>query len=207
MPMIAKCASRRSRSWTNGKSMNVVKTPRGGTVSDVMVVLLEDQWRCRPLDDGDRACLARRLHRIASQEAGQKIDSERQDDRVEEKGNDAVAERQATHDAPGDLHVRDLTGHPDDEREIEKVPVVRLFLARKSETACHSRLDSRCAAAPGVAIEDVGVVDREHGVGESPGQQDGQPGEADMLYGEPTRLLLGVVQDKADRQQAGEGRG
>ena len=43
------------------------------------------------------------------------VDAERQDHGVEQEGDDAVDERQAAHDAAGDLHVRDLAGHADDE--------------------------------------------------------------------------------------------
>src|SRR5216683_2375674 len=180
MPMIAKCASSRSRSPAKGKSMKVVKTPRGGTVSGDMVALLDD--------------------RTLSQQARQQVDAERQDDRIEEEGDDAVAESQAAHDATGDLHVGDLAGHADDEGEIEKVPVVGILLAGEAKAARHPRA---VAGIVGVAVEAVRIMDGKKQVGESPGQQDRAAGEDLMANGGPAGLLLGIVQDETDRQQAG----
>src|SRR5476649_951738 len=188
MPMIAKCASSRSRSVASGKSMKVVKTARGGTVRDDMVVLLNDRWRRRFHDESYRgesllpllvaaATSRRRKHRMSSwgvpglpdashhasatglsQQAGQQVDAERQDDGVEEEGHDAVTEGQAAHEAAGDLHVGDLAGHADDKGEIEEVPVVAVLLAGKGEAAGYRR---RVLRGRAFVIEGMRVVDGE----------------------------------------------
>src|SRR5206468_3598408 len=69
-----------------------------------------------------------------------------------------------------DADVGHLRGHPDDEREIDEVPVVGLRLAARESHA----------AADGFVVELVGVVQREDRVDECPGQQDREGGEHDV---------------------------
>ena len=55
--------------------------------------------------------------------------------RVEEERQDAVDRRHAPNDLAGDGHVGDLRGHSDDQREVEKIPIVRLAIVGKTQSA------------------------------------------------------------------------
>ena len=62
------------------------------------------------------------------------------------------------------MHVGNLRGHGDDQRVIEKVPIIRVLVAGKSKPAA--------AFIAGHTIKLAGVVQGENPVHERPGQQD-----------------------------------
>src|SRR5665213_2336603 len=67
--------------------------------------------------------------------AGDEIDRQGQDDRIEKERQNAMPESQPAHMATGHLHVGDLAGHADDEGVIEKIPEIRILLVGKFEAA------------------------------------------------------------------------
>jgi len=68
-------------------------------------------------------------------QGGYDIDGERQHGDVEEEGDDAVHRRQSADTLIGDLNVRHLRGHGDDQRVVEKVPIIGVFVAGKDQAA------------------------------------------------------------------------
>ncbi len=66
-----------------------------------------------------------------SEQARYRVDEKREDDGVEPEGKDAVHQRQAPHFSGNNLHIRDLTGHADNEREIGEIEIVGRVPARK----------------------------------------------------------------------------
>src|SRR5215813_14803577 len=70
-----------------------------------------------------------------SDQTGDDVDGEGEDHDVEEKRQQAVGEAEAAEAVVLDLHVGDLEGHADHEREIDEVPVVGLRGMREGEAA------------------------------------------------------------------------
>jgi len=75
-----------------------------------------------------------------------------------------VQQSEVAHGPAGYLDVGHLEGHAEHEREIHKVPVIRLLGARK--------LQAGRGQAP-LVVEVMGIVQREHHVHEHPHQHDG----------------------------------
>src|SRR5262245_42460167 len=87
------------------------------------------------------------------------VHHERQHRDVEHKRDDAVRGDGPSDVFRGDRDVGDLRGHADDEREIDEVPVVRLLVARKTESS---------TAGTSLVVKLVRVVKRKDGVHEGP---------------------------------------
>src|SRR2546428_4084798 len=79
------------------------------------------------------------------------VDRQREQRGVEDEGHDAVGGDGAADLLVGDADVRHLRGHPDDEGEVDEVPVVGLRLAAREGHA----------AADGLVVELIGVVQRD----------------------------------------------
>src|SRR5882672_4773147 len=94
------------------------------------------------------------------QSAGSDIDRQRKYDRVEEEGQDAMRGADVACRLGGKRCIGGLPGCANDRREIDKVGVIRIFLARKLETWV--------VAARRRRVVVVGVVQREDQVHEGP---------------------------------------
>jgi hypothetical protein len=97
-----------------------------------------------------------------SERARRDVDGQGQQRHVEGERDHRVGGDGAAHRLVRDRHVGDLRGHPDHEREVHEVPVVGLLVS--------SREGHAPGRPPAVAVELVGVVEREHGVDERPRQ-------------------------------------
>lgn len=148
------------------------------------------------VQDDDVSCMACRQAHL--KESGNRVDGEREDDDVERKRENAMEQRELTNAARCDLHIRDLTGHADDEREIGKIEIIGQPFARKIEAA--SVLMIRRIIA--VAIKSVRVMQTKNGVGERPRSNYGQQTD-DQMSGEMATWFSAIgVQQKADGEQS-----
>jgi hypothetical protein len=66
--------------------------------------------------------------------AGGDVHADGDDEDVEEKCDGAMHQADATQIARGDLHVGDLEGHADGEREVREVPVIGILVTRKIQS-------------------------------------------------------------------------
>ena len=102
----------------------------------------------------------------------------------------------------GDSHVRHLGAHPDYQREIDKVPIIRLVRGAGKKEAAN--------LSAGRAVVLVGVVEGEHGVHEEPRKHDGRDAEDQPPCGDrafAAQADLGVDRDHArERGDRGEGK-
>src|ERR1700694_5938869 len=132
-----------------------------------------------------------------SKQAGDGVDEEGEDNRIEPEGEHAVYKREAPHSTRSNLDIGDLTSHADDEREIGKVEIIRHAFARKFETGSMSILAELIA----VAVKSVGVVQTENGVHCAPGKDNGRQSE-NQMHGEMTADVAFVDADqKSHREQ------
>jgi hypothetical protein len=69
------------------------------------------------------------------QRPGRDVHRQRQDDRIEEEPDQPVHGRHATQYAAGDLYVRNLESHAEDERELDEIEVIGIAFAREYEAA------------------------------------------------------------------------
>src|SRR6185437_10996354 len=72
---------------------------------------------------------------MSAETAGDEIHRKREDEGIEEETEDAVRQHHPAHGPRRHLHVGDLARHADDIGEIEKIPIVRQFVAGKFEAA------------------------------------------------------------------------
>src|SRR5437870_10366637 len=93
------------------------------------------------------------------------IDGEREHDRVEEEGDDAMRERGAPRQSRDDVDVRCRAGAADHEGIIEEIAEGRLLVAGKTQRRLHRR-------DLAVRVILMGVVEREQDVDERPGRDD-----------------------------------
>src|SRR5262249_47497801 len=90
--------------------------------------------------------------------AGYDIHGERHDGGTEQEGENAVGDDHAANCLAGDRAIRHLKRHPDHEGKKDKTPKRGLVVVGKFQALC----------APPLAVERVGIVEREDGVGERP---------------------------------------
>jgi hypothetical protein len=72
---------------------------------------------------------------LQSYEVCHHVHCQRQYDEVEEERQDAMNRRHAPDDFAGDGYVGDLRGHSNDQRKIEKIPIVRLAIVGETQSA------------------------------------------------------------------------
>src|SRR5215510_5198178 len=90
--------------------------------------------------------------------AGDDIHGERHDGGTEQEGENAVGDDHAANCLAGDRDIRHLERHSDHEGKIDEIPIVGLVVVGKFQALC----------VPPLAVERVGIVEREDGVGERP---------------------------------------
>src|SRR5438105_3184973 len=96
-------------------------------------------------------------------QTGDDINREGENYSVECERQNSVKKRQITQLAGSDLHIRDLTGHTNDKREISEIAVVRRILSWKQQAA-----SVFVTAGLAVAIKLVSVAQSEDAVHEKP---------------------------------------
>ena len=100
----------------------------------------------------------------------------------------------------GDLHIRDLARHPDDEREVGEVEEVRLRLVRKN----HADVGRLFARLFGDVIANVRVVQRQHRMHEQLRGDNGEGRERDVPAGFAACQPFGGAKEQPSAEESGD---
>src|SRR6185312_1233431 len=137
---------------------------------------------------------------MSAETAGDEIHRKREDEGIEEETEDAVRQHHPAHGPRRHLHVGDLARHADDIGEIEKIPIVRQFVAGKFEAAAIlSSLARRV-----VAVEMMTVMQREHGMNHGPRRENGQRRQHESYREYGIGRVSRLDETETERQQADE---
>src|ERR1700753_6705 len=121
---------------------------------------------CNTVSSGNCPGPAVLIHYAKKLGAGRDSGVDRHGDKnsVEEKSDHAVPKHRAAHHRAFHHHVRNLTSHAYDEREIEKIPGAGFILARESQIAFIVFWSGWI-----VKIMQIGIVERHRRVQNEPG--------------------------------------
>src|SRR5260370_25082763 len=108
--------------------------------------------------------------RTSSDKTGPDVDGQREHDRVEEEGDDAMRERGAAHAERDRIDVGRRAGAADHEGVVEEVPEGRRLVARELQPRAGGRRGRRLAIVVRVIL--MRVMQREEEMDERPGADD-----------------------------------